>query len=123
MGKNASILGTSPGASSPSGEEEGTWDPNSSDGGKEMAGDPMRRSSFTAILLMSDERILILIIIFKNIKFNSSEGGKTIAGELMRRGKKCKNHKCHPKMNPCWKFHPNRTMGKCLKLGGKLEMD
>ena len=32
--------------------------------------------------------------------------------------KKCKRHKCHPKRNLCRKSHPNRTMGKCSKIGG-----
>ena len=35
--------------------------------------------------------------------------------------KKCKLHKCHPKMIICRKFHPNQTMGKCYKIRGKFQ--
>ena len=31
--------------------------------------------------------------------------------------KKGKPHKCHPKMNLYRESHPNRTMGKCSKIG------
>ena len=34
----------------------------------------------------------------------------------------CKPHNCFPKMISHTKFHPNWTMGKCSKLGRKLEM-
>ena len=34
--------------------------------------------------------------------------------------KKCRRQKCPPKMNPCSKFHPNRTMAKCSKSGEKF---
>ena len=36
---------------------------------------------------------------------------------------KMQRHKFQSKMNLCSKFHPNRTMGKCSKLGRKFQMD
>ena len=32
--------------------------------------------------------------------------------------RKCKRHKCHPKMNLYRKFYPNWTMGKCSQIEG-----
>ena len=46
-------------------------------------------------------------------RFGEKEG--RMRGEF--RNKKCKRHKCHPEMNLCSKFHLNRTMGNCSKLG------
>ena len=54
--------------------------------------------------------------------------GKDLGGIQGGRGgilldRKCKRHKHNPIMNTCRKFHPNLTMGKRSKIGGKLEMD
>lgn len=38
------------------------------------------------------------------------------------REKKCKGHKCHSTMNLYRQFPQNRTIGKCSKLGVKLEI-
>ena len=42
-----------------------------------------------------------------------------MGGEEFRE-KKCKPHKCHPKMNLCSKFHPSWTKGKCSKSRGNV---
>ena len=39
---------------------------------------------------------------------------------ILKEEKKCKRNKCHLKINLCSKFHPNRTMGKCLKSRGNI---
>ena len=38
----------------------------------------------------------------------------SLEGEKLKK-KKCKRHKCHPKMNLCRKFHQNQTMANCSK--------
>ena len=45
--------------------------------------------------------------------------GEEFGGGRISR-KKCKRHKCHPKLNLRRKFHPNRTMGECSKTEGMV---
>ena len=61
-------------------------------------------------------------------KSDNRKALKNSGNGLKKKGikKKCKCHKCHPKMNLCRKFHPNRTKGKCSKnrgngIGGRGE--
>ena len=48
------------------------------------------------------------------------EWGWKFRGERNIEKKKCEHRKWQTKLNLCRKFHPNRTMGSCSKMRGKV---
>ena len=58
--------------------------------------------------------------VFKNRVDDFWEKGENSGEGRGNFEKKCKFHKCHPRMNLGKKFHPNQTMGKCSKTEGMV---